>query len=771
MESILESEPAALFVDVVYSSESAPAYDAALISALTTPVVTALPIIIDTVALNQPLVEVLPFNGLLSVVDVLGHVHVELDDDSIARSTYLYQGIGDAHWPHLTVALAHQLGWAPKQPPCPRTFEFTLQNQRCDHVMVPFSGPPGTILEVSALDVLEGRTPPTLFNDKAVFVGLTASGVADSVTSPVSGESRPMSGVEYNANLFNGVLANRLVRPAAPWLIWVLTLGFVAIPLMLLPRTNPKSMLAVSVVGALLPLVCTALTMIFASRYLPLGTACITALLAYPLWSWRRHEAAWRYLDTEMMRLQLERERYAPVEAALVASRHPEPSRLAKLFGAEHEQEAVLSDAPLTRLITGPKLIAFSDHKGTRHRFRRAEAFSEAEQLLAEQLLVGDRHPESDASLLTEPVPGESLAAKIRLLRSQALAVQLGRDIGLQGLERMASGVCVVSAVGDLLFVNTAVRRYLGDSLDAGDNIFTVVQDIPLPLGQSWTDIWRAVVCGQETLRFETPLDADTQVFIYCAPLTGDAQGAWLLTITDTTQVRVEQRRREEALAFLSHDLRSPLVSVIALARKSFADGKEAHELLGEIEGYAQKSLAVSEQFLQLSRLEAQSKFETYELDVLAVLSNAVDQSFAVAKSRAIAVDANALLGFEDGVWVNGNGELLERAFGDLISNAVKYSDSGSEVVVKVALLPGFVELSVVDQGLGIPEHDIAQLFEPYYRSTEPLLAERRGSGLGLRFVKTVIDRHKGEIQVQSAIGVGSTFVVKLPRLEFELED
>ena len=147
VEQLLLAEPASLAIDIVYSGTSSPAQDLALVQALTSSTVIALPMIIDSVALNQPLIEVLPFPELLPVVDVLGHVHIELDDDSIARSTYLYQGVGNAHWSHLALALAEHLAWLPapieRPEECQAAVGFTLQNHRCDQVLIPFAGPPG----------------------------------------------------------------------------------------------------------------------------------------------------------------------------------------------------------------------------------------------------------------------------------------------------------------------------------------------------------------------------------------------------------------------------------------------------------------------------------------------------------------------------------------------------------------------------------------------------------------------------------------------------
>lgn len=119
---------------------------------------------------------------------------------------------------------------------------------------------------------------------------------------------------------------------------------------------------------------------------------------------------------------------------------------------------------------------------------------------------------------------------------------------------------------------------------------------------------------------------------------------------------------------------------------------------------------------------------------------------------------------------MDGNGELLERAFVNLLSNAVKFSDRGQPVRVEIRRRENQVEVSVIDRGRGIPPDELERVFEPFFRSSVPALAERRGSGLGLRFVRTVVERHGGRIEAHSRVGEGSRFTVTLPVIETEPE-
>ncbi|MFK7913789.1 MAG: CHASE2 domain-containing protein [Pseudomonadales bacterium] len=768
--AVLKQQPAALLVDVVYSSATDPEQDARLVAALAASQNTAIavPVIFDSVALDRPPVEILPAPELLGAVDVLGHVHVQLDRDSISRGTYLYQGVGNAHWPHLSLALARHLDWlaeplAECQEPEPA---FSLALQRCRFAFIPFAGPPGTIPQLSALALLDGAAPADTLTDKVVLLGLTAAGVADWVTSPVSGGGRPISGVEYNANLLNALTQGLLIEPAPAWLPRLLAGLFAALAAVLLPRLAPKPMLLVALLFGVVPLLVSAASLWFWQVYLPLAAASFAGLLAYPFWSWRRHEIAWRYLDQEMDRVAASKE----VGLAYFSS-----SRLADDWRSMADQactllnlEAVVDTVPVVGTAVQPQankrgvLLLLGPQGSVRlQRPAAAAALDEGELALINALFAELISPSAPMPEL----PGESLAVRIRLLRNQNRIVQQGREFSMQALEKMNSGVAVVSALGQVVLANsefTNMTSVIAGECSFADERFRqeLSLRLPTPIGRSWLDTWRKVVVGAGSLGFESKLADGRLVYVSCAALAVAEPGTWVVTCTDVTDITSAQNMREEALAFLSHDLRSPIVSVLALVRRG-----EMDETARQIERYANKSLTISEQFLQLSRLESQPRVETYELDVVSVLENALDQLFTQAADREITLDAGQLAQLpEHGVLLMGNGELLERAFVNLLSNAVKYSDEGGSVEVSVELTDAQVAIAIADQGAGIPAEDLPHLFEPYFRSADPQLARRKGAGLGLRFTKTVIERHGGSLEVTSELGKGSTFVVKMPR-------
>jgi signal transduction histidine kinase len=141
-----------------------------------------------------------------------------------------------------------------------------------------------------------------------------------------------------------------------------------------------------------------------------------------------------------------------------------------------------------------------------------------------------------------------------------------------------------------------------------------------------------------------------------------------------------------------------------------------------------------------------------------------------VAADIGPSLDVHQLqLGLPDApLWLDGDGLRLEQVVANLIKNALKYSPAGGTIAVRLAQTATAVELSVADQGVGIPASDIPHLFEQYYRASNVDPQQIRGFGIGLSLVAAVVAEHGGDVQVSSVVGVGSTFTVVLPRVATE---
>ncbi|MBO6849931.1 MAG: HAMP domain-containing histidine kinase, partial [Marinobacter sp.] len=237
-------------------------------------------------------------------------------------------------------------------------------------------------------------------------------------------------------------------------------------------------------------------------------------------------------------------------------------------------------------------------------------------------------------------------------------------------------------------------------------------------------------------------------------------QSGIIANISDISELRAQQRQHREAIDFISHDVRSPLVSQLALIEQ--LKRNPGHIEPGQLEQLgrlARRSYHLAEEFVQLARAEQLTETRFYECEFLAIVENARDSVSEQAAEKGIHL---ALQGSED-LWLRGNAELLERAVINLLTNAVQYSPGGSTVNIQVFRAGHQACLTVSDEGTGIAPEELPHLFDRYRRQKSSELSGNHGTGLGLSFVNVVVEKHRGEISVSSELGEGSAFTLKLP--------
>jgi two-component system, OmpR family, phosphate regulon sensor histidine kinase PhoR len=219
--------------------------------------------------------------------------------------------------------------------------------------------------------------------------------------------------------------------------------------------------------------------------------------------------------------------------------------------------------------------------------------------------------------------------------------------------------------------------------------------------------------------------------------------------------------------SFVSHELKTPLTSI-----QGFAELLEAPERLAP-EDRLEAARMIREEtsrlaqmvtdYLQLSRLEHQAiQLQQSEVDLAGILARAgflVEQEF---RNRSI-----RLVGLEGlpSVVALVDRDLLTQLFLNLLANAAKFSSAGSTVRIELRQVDGASIVEISDQGRGISEEDLPRVFDKFYRGSADLDGSVPGSGLGLAFVKAVVQQHGGAVTVSSQLGVGSIFRVTLPAL------
>ena len=223
---------------------------------------------------------------------------------------------------------------------------------------------------------------------------------------------------------------------------------------------------------------------------------------------------------------------------------------------------------------------------------------------------------------------------------------------------------------------------------------------------------------------------------------------------------------RDQFLSVASHELRTP-ISVLAgstqlLQRylKDVADPSgRITKRLSALEGQVNRLQRLTGTLLDLSRLEAgQLELELEAFDLAALLTQLVDELQPLVHKHTFITD-----GLEAACWIEGDALRIEQALHNIINNAIKYSPQGEQIHLQFACSATHATIKVRDSGIGIPAHDLARIFERFYRARNVTAARLHGLGIGLSVVREIITLHGGTIDLDSTEGAGTTVTVCLP--------
>lgn len=343
--------------------------------------------------------------------------------------------------------------------------------------------------------------------------------------------------------------------------------------------------------------------------------------------------------------------------------------------------------------------------------------------------------------------------ARARVQEETSLAVPAGITDVLRSMDDAAA---IVDTSGMVLASSQAATRFgieVGATLDNPElrQLVRVVRDT----GGSVTESMRITRGG---------LSLDPRLVSARASVIGTR--LVLLIIRDVTeQERLDQMRRD-FVANTSHELKTPVgaVSLLAEAIESAADDPaQVRIFAARIAAEAGRLGQLTGRIMSLSRLQAEdglTKVGPVAIDE--VIASSIEGHVVQADSAGVELAR----GGDRGVWVRGDAQILIEAVGNLIANAIVYSPRGSRVGVGVRAEDGVVEIAVSDQGIGIAEADRERIFERFYRADEARSRRTGGTGLGLSIVKHATQRHGGEVRLWSRPGRGSTFTIRLPRID-----
>ena len=236
-----------------------------------------------------------------------------------------------------------------------------------------------------------------------------------------------------------------------------------------------------------------------------------------------------------------------------------------------------------------------------------------------------------------------------------------------------------------------------------------------------------------------------------------------LVLAEDLSEAQRVDAVRRDFVANVSHELKTPIgaLSLLAEAVLSSADEPEAvRHFAGRMEAEAGRLSDLVGDLIDLSRLQGTDPLkDAVPIAVDDVVAEAADAVRQLASNSQIAV----VVGGTPDLMVIGMEAQLVTALRNLLTNAINYSPRGTKVAVATRLSNQVVEISVTDQGMGIPESELQRVFERFYRVDQARSRVTGGTGLGLSIVKHVAENHGGEVGVWSILGEGSTFTLRLP--------
>jgi two-component system sensor histidine kinase SenX3 len=238
--------------------------------------------------------------------------------------------------------------------------------------------------------------------------------------------------------------------------------------------------------------------------------------------------------------------------------------------------------------------------------------------------------------------------------------------------------------------------------------------------------------------------------------------GSVALLLSDISESRRLDRVRRDFVANVSHELKTPVAAIRALAETASTalgsdDQDAAVRFVERLESEATRLAELVTDLLDLSRVEAGGELAPVDVDIDLLLAEAADAARPVAEAKGIEVFVQPLQRS-----VRADRAQLSMAVKNLVENAVRYSERGT-VGVQAEETPTEVAILVSDQGIGIPPDEIPRIFERFYRVDKARSRATGGTGLGLAIVRHVAENHGGRVEVESRLGVGSTFRLFLP--------
>lgn len=670
-------------------------------------------------------------------------------------------------------------------------------------------------------EVLSGDAPREALTGKVVIVGFSATGMADVHPTPLSPAS---FGVHVNAQVINGLLQGSFIRRAG-WPARLAMALVVALLVAFLARGfAPGPALLLTAAMAVLAVAAAAVGLWWKGLWLGTASPTLAALMAYGLTMVERYaeseraEATVRASLDALARasrligsLRLRTELLSEVRSQVGEVTE---ARQVNLYLMDDRRQALHLAVPPGAEIEpvsyplGQGPVGWVGRHGSVDLIRQIDPGSELHAMLARtvRLPVGsvmyaalrihgqvvgvveaaraegdppfeERHIALLEALANEATVAlenttlyEQLEGKIELANRDLVSayreLKGERDRVSAIVSNMADGLLLTDAGKAIVFANPAVEHMFGVTAQQLERR-PVAEALPYPellsqlegepeeslerIPRIRVEQPRRMVLSPRTVRLRTEA--------------GEAAGA-ITVINDITLLEELSEMKTEFVSLVSHELRTPLTSIMGFAQTLRGDAgalaEEAREeFLGIIEQESNRLVVMINDLLDVSRMEAGR-----ELTLNCTLVDLRELTRHVVRFQQVTTDRhNFVLDFpEGGLEAEADRDKVEQILTNLVSNAIKYSPNGGDVSIAGSAEDTEAVLRVTDEGIGMTEEQMGQLFQRYQRVDRDSIKGIRGTGLGLYLVRGLVEAHAGRLWVTSEPGKGSSFFVALPR-------
>lgn len=365
-----------------------------------------------------------------------------------------------------------------------------------------------------------------------------------------------------------------------------------------------------------------------------------------------------------------------------------------------------------------------------------------------------------------KPLFRDFLNRRIAALEGARQQLQNLHQFVVTSLESLPYPTIICDTSGLIRFANQSAAQHF----DIGDTELLLNRYLPALMADVKPDEHEPPLISHELITTAPPSTVEGEardgkgrdLILKCVPITktDDQHSGWILSLIDISDLRRAERDREEAFRFITHDIRAPLSSIIALLELNRLQNTVVNDhLMMQLEHYADNALALADDFMNLSHAKS-AKYRVEKTDLCDLLSEVADEAWAACRKRNIHLKTAII---ETPVYAMVDRLQFKRALANLISNAIKFSPDGTEITCDISRRHEYWDVAIIDRGIGIAPELQARIFDPFNRMHATSHPGIKGTGLGLAIVQTIVKRHGGNIEVQSKPGSGSAFHILIP--------